>query len=79
MRKIYLILVISLICVLFTSCGEPATIDIGEYADISWDDYLTLPDYDSYEINSEKRIALRRGFDCEPPGADADLKNGFSF
>ena len=65
MRKIYLILVISLICILFTSCGEPATIDIGEYAGISWDDYLTLPDYDSYEINSETREVTEDDIDSE--------------
>ena len=52
MKKTYLILVISLICVVLASCGGSNGIDIGEYTNISWDDYVTLPDYHSYEIST---------------------------
>ena len=51
MKKACLITIISFICVLLASCGGTGSIDIGEYRDISWDDYLILPDYHSYEAS----------------------------
>lgn len=50
MKKVVWVFVLILALLFTCSCGASEPVDLGVYGDVNWEDYLSLPDYMSYEV-----------------------------